>query len=119
MFTVSILSETGDTLLVQQLRSHAFGAGDFHVDGLPMTGGHFILRFELNEHASRKTNSAVGIDNVLLSAYSGEPSQEPLVIDPVPLPPVNPTIVQVPAPAGGILLAAGLAVLARRRLRAR
>jgi hypothetical protein len=119
LFTVSILSETGDTLLVQQLRSDAFGSGDFHVDGLPMTGGHFVLRFELSEHASRKTNSAVGIDNVLLAAYSGEPSQEPFVIDPVPLPQVTSTIVQVPAPAGAMLLAAGLAVLARRRLRAR
>src|SRR5262249_60826931 len=62
LFTVSILDEEGETLLVQQLTSKDFGSGHFQLDGLPMHGGQYVLRFELNEHASRRTNTALGID---------------------------------------------------------
>ena len=126
LFTVSILDEEGETLLVQQLTSTAFGSGHFQLDGLPMLGGQYALRFELGEHASRKTNSAIGIDNIVLTAYSGDPSpssgdpsQEPLGLIDSPLAVPLDAVVQVPAPAGLILLTAGLAVLAARRARAR
>lgn len=131
VFMVSILGEAGGPVLVQQLTSAAFGSGHFHLDGLPLAGGDYILRFQLTEHASKKTNSALGLDNITVSAYSGEPYPEgppsegepPWEVDPGSVlsgPSVNSVdVAQIPAPGGLILLGAGLAVLAARRARIR
>jgi hypothetical protein len=111
---------------VQQLTSAALGSGHFQLDGLPMHGGQYVLRFELGEHASKRTNSAIGIDNILLTAYSGDvspssgdPSQDPLPLIDSPLAIQLDTVAPVPAPVGLILLTAGLTLLAARRARAR